>query len=224
MPTAPADVRARRALILVLVATAAVLSAAVSRARSDAGRPAAAPTRVAIVNFARVQAGLLESKDNEAHVAQKRDEANRKLAEDRQRVESYDRDLKQLEDKKDSPQYQQLQSDRREAYLMGRLHQETFQQQLDEDAGRTVRRMYLKIIAAAEAVGRDGEWDLVLRDDREIVPPERVPDKGGGDRPITGSEVRAIIDPRSILVAAKGLDITDAVIERMNNDFRAAPR
>src|SRR4051812_2035480 len=104
--------RLARALTLAAVALLAALGAASLRA-ATAPR-ASQPTRVAIVSLAKVQAGLLESKDIDARAKQLRDDSNRKLEEVRQHLDAVEKDLKLVDEKKEPAQYRQLLNQRRE--------------------------------------------------------------------------------------------------------------
>jgi len=60
----------------------------------------------------------------------------------------------------------------------------------------------------------------VLRDDHDIEPPENVPDNNGNMHPITGREVRRVVDQRSVMAGSEAIDITQAVITLMNNEYK----
>ena len=92
--------------------------------------------------------------------------------------------------------------------LQGR--QQASQQMLNLEEGDLVREMYAKIVAAVEEIGRRDGYRVVLFDTRRIELP-----KGGVDA------VNAAILNKSLLYVDGSVDITNAVVTKMNNDFAA---
>lgn len=82
------------------------------------------------------------------------------------------------------------------------------------EEGRILREVYNKALEAVQKVAEEGGYDLVLLDDRAIRPPESAR--------ATSREVQAAMLGRQVLFArGEGLDITQQVVTRMNNDYAA---
>lgn len=79
---------------------------------------------------------------------------------------------------------------------------------LSLENGRMYRELYQKALTTVEGIAAREGYDLVLLDDRAIKVSE-----GDAER------VTASILARQILYATESIDITQAVIDQMNNDY-----
>ena len=211
----------RRGLLTTALLVAAL--ALMGAYRSAAGQVSANPkpaTRVAIVNLAKVMDGLTEAKDAETRLKGMVADSKKRLDEINDRMKKIDADLELMKDKKDSKEYRTLAYERLELSANGEARQKVLQQLIDEEEGTTVRLMYIKMTEAVNKFAAQDGWDLVLRDDRDIVPPEKTPQ----GRPLTGREVRGLIDQRSVIAASDRVDITTQIVTMMNNEFAQAPK
>jgi Skp family chaperone for outer membrane proteins len=211
----PASAPLRRALAIASCVLIGAAAAATLRAQPSAARTAA-PTRVALVNLGRVMDGLNEGKDAKARLDALVNDAKKQLDDLNTQIKAIDKDLELMKGKEDSPQYREKLGQKLVKTAQGKAQEQVLQQLINEQEGTTVRGMYVKMTEAIQKVAvRDG-WDLVFRDDRDVVPPEKTSD----GRPLTGREVRGIIDQRAIMAAGAAIDISQAVIDQMNNDYK----
>jgi len=201
------------ALLCVIAATSAGLA--------QNNKPSGAPTRVAIVNFKKVMEGLAEAKDIELRMHQMRDEFNKQLADIKAKLDKAKADLEMMKGKESTPEFRALVLQALELEANGRAKETILQQRINEQEGTTVRQMFVKLTDAVKRIAERDGWDLVLRDDSDVLPPERVRDRATGlFRSVTGDEARAIIDQRLILTAGTAVDISDVVVTQMNNEYR----
>lgn len=208
----------RRGLVSVALFAAALSLMGMFRTDQPAVTPKPA-TRIAIVNLAKVMDGLTEAKDAKTRLDAMVADSKKKLQELNDRVKKIDSDLELMKEKKDSKEYRQMLYEKLELGATGEARQKILQQLIDEEEGATVRGMYLKMTESIKKLAAQDGWDLVLRDDRDIIPPEKT----GQGRPLTGREVRGLIDQRAIMTASDRVDITAQVITMMNNEFKAKP-
>jgi len=211
----------RRALFIGSACLVAALAGAATSLRAQPAAPKpAAVAHIAVVNLGKVMDGLNEGKDLKLRLDQQVADSKKQLEDINTQLKKIDADLELKKEQKDSPDYRALLGRKLVLTSQGRALEQVLQQLIDEQEGATVRAMYLKMTDAIKKIAdRDG-WDLVLRDDHEIEPPEKKRD----GTPLTGREVRGVIDQRSILSVNPSIDITQSVITQMNNDYKAPKR
>jgi Skp family chaperone for outer membrane proteins len=206
----------RRALV---IAGVAVSFAVAGLAWTQPAAKTAQPVRLAIVDLNRVLDGLTEAKDAAERVKAQGEEANKGLKELSERRNKLSKDLDMMKQKqqKVSKEIIAVLSERMEVEAQGKARKATAEQRLEFERGDNLRAIYLKIVDATEQIRAADGWDLVLRDDRATVPPDATPE----GLPLTEREVSSIVTQRTILAAAKPVDITQQVIDLMNNAYRA---
>lgn len=211
-PSAPS----RRALAITAVAVSFALA---GLAWTQPAAKTSQPVRVAIVDLNRVVEGLAEAKDAKERVKAQGEEANKGLKELSERLEKLTKDLnllKQSKQQKISKEIIALLSQRMEVEAQGKARKATAEQRLEFERGDNLRAIYLKIVEATEQIRAADGWDLVLRDDRDLSPPEATPE----GLPLTEREISGIVMQRTILAASKPVDITQQVIDLMNNAYK----
>jgi Skp family chaperone for outer membrane proteins len=206
----------RSSVLTTLAICASILAAAGISATAQTTRPSRPATVVAIVNLAKVMDGLDEAKDAKTRLEEQVNASKKKLEEINDRLKKIDGDMDLLKEKKESKEYRQMVYEKLELASTGKARSEILQQLIDEEEGTTVRGMYVRMADAINRLAAAEGIDLVLRDDRDIIPPERT----NQGRPLTGREVRGIIDQRSMMAASERIDITSQVITMMNNEFK----
>jgi Skp family chaperone for outer membrane proteins len=185
-------------------------------------------TGVAIVNFKRVfdnQTGLTEFKEGMSIIDDQKKESQAKIDELRVQLKKANEDIKNLPDTASLKQRltQQQQALEIEALLDARAR--TLSLQLQVQAGDLMRQTFEKVIEASDRLAKKDGWDIILIDDRGVKPPERLKNEDGKEgRRLTVSEVESVIQQRHILSAVKRVDITDNLIEMMNNEFKNPPK
>jgi len=79
--------------------------------------------------------------------------------------------------------------------------------------GRMTREMYEKGLGAISLIAQEEGYDLVLLEDQAIP----VPDGPTA----TSRDVQGAILARQILYASESIDVTQQVVQRLNNDYKA---
>jgi Skp family chaperone for outer membrane proteins len=178
----------------------------------------AGPTRVAVVDAAAVLKALTETKDLQTRLEARLADARKQVEDVQAQIKKINADL-ELKKDKTAPDARDLAA---KAYVLAtqdRATRDALGQLIDEENGASVRTIYLKILDATQRVAARDHWDLVLSDDRSLIPPETIKDANGRERPITGSDVTRFAEQRQVLAASPGIDITQDVITQMNNEY-----
>ncbi len=198
------------AAALILVVTAGLAATSVTAlSNRTATSLAAAPTAVAVVDM---QAAINKSAEIKAKNEALKTRADARMAE-------LDKAKKELENLVESTKVLGVGSPeevkaRAEAIVKRATLEAQFQayKQLTEiESGDILVDIHAKVIAAVDAIAKREGYQLVLADDRAIVPP-----KG---RPV--EEVGSAINQRRVLFADPSLDITERVLTLMNNEYEA---
>lgn len=187
-------------------------------AREAARVAAAPPTAVAIVNLKKLFDGLTEFADKMAVLKEQKDASAKQLDDITDQIKKLDTELDAMKDK-DSPERLRKLGQKVVLIEQGKALKNVLQQVLDIQAGAVTRGMYTKTIEAADKLMRQDGWDIIMVDDRAITPPEKV-----GERGILVGEVDTVIQQRQILTAVDRVDITDALITMMNNNYKSTKR
>lgn len=219
MTTALRSSALRRSAMICAFAFLGVLAAAGLRAQPTAVQRNTGPTRVAIIDLGKLMKELNEAKDVTERLKTMVANSKKDLDDVQDKLKKIDDDLKLKENQKESPEYRALLGQSLVLRAQGRALQSVLQQLLDEQEGAGLRSIYLKIIDAVQRIAARDNWDIVMRDDRALVPPERLQDNNGNEHPIRGSDIPRFTDQRQILAASGGVDITQDVIIEMNNDY-----
>jgi len=179
--------------------------------------PAPTPTVVAIVDITRVvdPKALKEVVDRNAEV-----EARQKQYEGE--IDKMDKEITSLKEvlekgevyQPGTQEYRQKVLEFEEKRILRKARHDAYDLFLAQMSGEIMAQMYDKVLAAVDAIARKDAYDLVLVDDRSIVPSE----KG------TMQQVTAAIQARRILWAAERIDITQQVIDKMNADYAAGKK
>jgi len=194
---------------LPLLSVVAALAIATGwRATAQNGRAAPTPTRVASVDLARVFESLEERVARESELKSFIDQQNTLIKDKGDRLEAAKQDLELLV--QGSPER------RRKAEDVARLRvdlevQGRFSEQLiDRRRAEVFSALFAKIETAVAALATEQGYDLVLNNDAGAPVPGN-----------TEAETRTAMASRRVLYAGDGLDISDALVRRMNNDWNA---
>jgi len=200
-----------RRFLRFLPAMSVVLALAVAvgwRASAQNGAEAPTPTRVATVDLARVFEALEERTVREGELRAFIDQQNSLITNLGDQLKQAQEDLELLV--AGSPER------RRKAEEVARLRidlevQGRFSEQLiDRRRAEVFSALFAKIESSVAALAEQFGYDLVLNNDAG----EPVP--GNAE-----AETRAAMAARRVLFAGPSLDITDALVRRMNNDWNA---
>ena len=174
------------------------------------------PTSVAIVDLAALTKNLDESKALSDQLTHQRDEFQKNLQSIKEELASVTKDLESMgKDKRGSTDYLKQLARKYELEASYKARGESSQQLLDIFEGDNMKSMFAKVTDTVARLGQERGYDLILWDDRTILPPPN---------PATGAQVWNIIRDRRILYAASRVDITNEVLLQMNNEYKAGKR
>ena len=195
--------------LIVAAGLAATSTTAFSSRNAGTATLAAPPTSVAIVDM---QKAINDSTEIKARNEALKVRAEARMAE----LDKFKKDLKDLVESakllpEGSPEAVKA---RAEAVVKNATLEAQFQaykQLTDIESGDILGDIHAKVIAAVDAIAKRDGYQLVLADDRAIVPP-----KG---RPV--EDVGSAINQRRVLYADPAIDITARVLTAMNNEYEA---
>lgn len=172
-------------------------------------QPVSEHVRVAVVDLQRLFAGLNESAEKQQRLNELAERLQQQVDELAQRLDAARRERDLLP--RNSPEYWDLASRILELEVQAKARKEAGQQLLSLHAGDVMVESFEKMLDAITRYARQEGFDVVLADDRPVLPP-----RGKG-----ANVVRDAIDSRQVLYAGPRVDITDALITMMNNEYRA---
>ncbi len=188
-------------------------------------RGAATPTAVGVVNIKALFEGLTEYKENFALIEDQRKTSAASVKEAEADAKKLSDDFELL---KDPPMAVRVAFRVKlfEAQAKYDARVSALSRALDVQLGELRRRVYLKAIKTCESLAKKDGWDVVLIDDRHIVPPERMQTEAVKEGPRIGiKEVNTYIQERTIFYADDTrVDITPSLVAMMNNEFKAGAR
>lgn len=169
----------------------------------------ARPTAVGVVNIEEVVAALTEKQQLDAEMKTKRDSLAAEQATRQKQIEKLEFDLNAL--RVGTPAYEAKQAQLQKAVLELQVWIRFEQQKAGRELGLQTQRLYEKILTACGNVGRDNGYDLVLFRESTVEPNFENP-----------QQLQAMIQLRKVLYANPQIDLTDQVIQRMNNEYENA--
>ncbi len=201
--------RARTSLIAALIAAAGALSA---WSVTGLAGTRAAPTQPARIGILDLQRAYLASTELAARGAETKALAEKLKAE----LTTMQNQLKDLRAQLDneppsSPRRRDLMAEGVVLQAMLETKEKVAQRLVDLSNGESVRVVYSRLTAACDKLLATTGLDLIIVDDRSVQP--------GADR--SEQDVTAAIQSRQILAASKAMDVTDEVVQIMNNDYAA---
>ncbi|MCP3905515.1 MAG: OmpH family outer membrane protein [Planctomycetes bacterium] len=175
---------------------------------SNANRPAMAPPSVvATVDFTVVFDGLTERSDVDARMTEIAAELDEKAGIQREAIELLIEDLQLYAP--GSPQYEETERKiARQTYEL-RAFREFSIRKLELKKAQALRQLYANIKSAASGLASEQGYDLVFVNDAMVEVPAAA----------TENETWTHIAARRMLYANPMLDVTEELVERMNNAF-----
>jgi Skp family chaperone for outer membrane proteins len=193
----------------VLMIGVAVLKDSWAQTRPAADAPAPATTRVAVVDVVKVFANYQRAKDQELRLQEHRKEVKAENEKRSKNIESMELELKDAL-APGSPEFQK----RLDELTKASIDRETWLK--FEDAKETQERyrlsdeMYKDILKTVAEVAKDQNFQIVISSDESNA--ESKPD------------VFRKIERKKVLYAAPGLDITDSVLTKINDAYKAGKK
>ncbi|MFI4898005.1 MAG: OmpH family outer membrane protein [Phycisphaerales bacterium JB059] len=203
-----------RALTATTVAIAALAIAATTLAWTNAkagsvARPPATPTAIATVDLPAILDGLEEKTRHENDLQAVIQESQAKLDDLTNRLKNIEADLEMIN--RNTPQWRQKFGEGLELQQQAEARKAVLTQTISLQRGDSLRELYLKIEAGITKIAEREGYDIVLLDDSKFPLPQSVAD--------TNME-RAILS-KTVLYAHDSTDITQQVIDLLNNEYRA---
>ncbi len=170
------------------------------------------PTAVAVVDIAAVLDSMKEKMQIEADLRTQQEE-------DRSKAEAMASDLKALESDLDilargTPAYDEKLQELDRKIIEVQSWQQYQQQKYQRESARQMIRLYQKISAKAGEVAKENGYDIVLYKDQPIdVDFRKVEPK------MISSVIKTLVSQRKMLWSSDEIDITEQLIQRMNNEF-----
>jgi Skp family chaperone for outer membrane proteins len=203
----------RSPLIASLVMGASLIGAAALHRTADSAPPPAAPAPVSVVfcDVARVINSLKEFEKEKGTHRATQEELRGKLKGTRDQLEKIDSDLKENKYGKDPLARARAVAEFKELEGIYKVREGIYDLQLDFAVADSFNRLYGKATEAVQSLAKKEGIDIVLLDDRAITLPAL-----GNSR--TG-DVMKTMENKRVMYAREGLDITDRVINLMNEQF-----
>jgi Skp family chaperone for outer membrane proteins len=201
--------RVRRLGILIVIVVGSVLAYDTFANRAAAPQP----TVVGVVRLNELLEGLEQRASAEARIKSMRD----KLVEDaNKRKDELEAKRKEVEAAPKSNQAA-LSDDLTLAAIRNQAWLEVSQQELDEEAALTVEDLYRSIKNAVKELAISQGYDLVMVDDSntELV-------KNRTSQMPLKLQLEQQVAQRKFIYVDEATDITDQLVQRMNNAFKAA--
>ena len=194
-------------ILVTVVAAAAFL--AVLAGVTTAQRLAPAPAAVAVVDVAKVYMALAERNEMEADYEKMRRDISEEDEDRREKIAERQEDLKLTQAGSDA--YGQKRNELEMAALTLQAWQEFKKRELSREQTIQKEKLYKTILAAIGDFAEANEYDLVLYKEAKV-----------NFSNIDPKQVDTLIALRKTLWAREGMDITDPLIAKMNNDFTNA--
>lgn len=197
----------RTVWIGVVAATVMVMAVMVAGTRAADKNVAALPTKVGVVDMSFVFDSYDRSKDEQQDLRKKQEEAEGKLKQMRDRVEALKAELENFNP--DSKDYVK----RHEELLKLTVEFDVYRRVQIENVATEMRvlyeEIYAEMIKGVEAVAKEQGLDLVLyKDEVKILKDDKL------------DIVRDKILQRKVLYSAKTIDVTDPVLQHLNQQFK----
>ncbi len=202
----PRSIRPLIPALLVLIAAFAWQAGANSTAAS---RPPATPTAVATVDIVTIFDKLKEREVREQELEQRKDASQKQLDEVKGQIDVIKADLETLS--RGNDEYKNKVREALELQAVFKARGEALNQILSIDRGNIIREMYTKVNDAVKRIAQREGYDMVLFDDSLFPVPEDAP----------FNDVYRAIVTKSVIYHHEATDITDQVVNLMNNEFTA---
>ena len=192
-------------LVICLLAFVLGVGSAVTFAQKAAQL---SPATVAVVDVGEVLQNLKQRTSAEAELAEQRERLTQEQNQRRQNIQSLQQDLQVLAAGTEG--YEQKRQEAEKAVLDLEVWSRFEQQRLNRDQAVQMESMYRKMLDVISRMSEESGVDLVLFKEAEPSFENVQPQQLGG-----------AISIRKVLYASDKLDLTNGVIQRMNNEFDA---
>ncbi len=203
---------------MALCALFLALAAGVYAFGNATGQPAGKPFRLATVTLKTLLENLEENKALDASLAKLKDDSKAELDALKKKVDAKQDEIEAIREKLNDPkvkknpdEFVKLNLELREMSITARGRQESLEAAVDIRTGGNLKKIYEKILGAVQSIAQQDGYDMVIVDDTGIA----VPEVGGV------KEISSPILSRQILYRDANIDITQAVLTKMNSDYKS---
>ncbi len=166
----------------------------------------AKPTAIAIVDVVKVRNALEEAREVTAEIERSLQAFQNEDKARMQAIEELRQDLELLEPNTDA--YAKKRQDLLFRMVEARTWQEVKKAELNSEHAIQLERLYMKIVGASRDVGQLNGFDMVLAAERQL-----------DFSKANAQEIDALVALRKLLWYTPEINITDQVIQKMNNDY-----
>lgn len=196
-------------LAVAAVVTLGLVGAAHVYGVSMAPRAQALATPVAVVDVAKIMLGMELVKTESAKLKADFDTKQKSLDGMRKKIDDLITQVKAAP--KDSPEKRALAFDQIKAEAEHKMSGELFQRDLNLRQGDLYKQAFLEVNAAIDQVAKQNGYQLVLRNDADVELPANI----------SGQDMESFIANQRVFYADSSLDITEQVVQLLNNQFKA---
>jgi len=182
-----------------------------ARPEPSANIAPSAPAVIATVDLEKLMNGLTELSDRNKSLNQRMEVRAAQLNDIKKQIDAVENDLKNNIAENDTKSRTEKLAQKFELDATFEARRNAIRGLVELENGDTIRELYQKTLSYVEAFAQKNGIDLVLFDDRSISFSKRAGVK----------EVNETIADKRILFANSTLDITQAVLSAMNNEYAA---
>ncbi|QDV90141.1 Outer membrane protein (OmpH-like) [Phycisphaerae bacterium RAS2] len=208
----------RATLILIALAPAVLCAVGIAQGQGQpAGNatpaaPTASPTRAGVIDLIRIFNECQQILDLNDQIKKKTDDYGKEAAERRKRIEDKQTALNAF--KPGTPDYEARRTELVRANIDANVWLKVAEQEIEQDRYTWTIKVYEKACEMAAVVAKERGMDLVLQ--RTAFRPDEIQEQ-------SVQAIRRIIQDRVVVYNSDDLDITEAVIAKMNADYRNDP-
>ena len=195
--------------LAILALAGSVLTVAPSIVEAQGGAASAVQTRIGLINIETLINSLEELKIGQAQIKVKADARQKELTDLSAQIEDLNKQLELM--KMDDPARRDKAAKITELAATATAKQNAYQAIINIEKGDLLKDMHSRIMAAASDYASKNNLDLVLMDDRALTFGENLQE----------NVVSGLIAQKRVLHAAPAMDITPAILTKMNNEFLA---
>jgi len=171
-----------------------------------------APTRIGVIDLARLINDLDELKDRNGEIQAKATAYKKELDKIKEEAEALQRRLEHEVPRTDIKLRIEVRTQLAEKMSLGDARKKAYETLLELENGEIIRGLYEKVGAAAGEFAKREGYDMLFMDDRGISLDAN-----------TGIErVNATIQNKRVIYAADELNVTMRLLTKMNNDYKAS--
>lgn len=197
----------RQSMTVILAVCLTVMFASIATLRGQQDEPA--PIRVAVVAVEEVFNNLSERRSVEADIQSEIEALQQEQQDRRSEIEDLEEDYSILADGSDAAQ--QAREELEKKLVEYEVWQQVSSRKMESERAVRISSIYRKMMAAIENIADREGYDMVMfKDD--------IPEFRGAENQ---QQIAAMIQSRKLLYSSERLDISDQVLQRMNNEFES---